>query len=58
MGPFNTVLNVAPVYTPDDKAFVSPNSDTHTHFFGRDDLENVKKIQGRLQGAGTVKLFA
>ncbi len=28
MGPFNTVLNVARVYTPDDKAFVSPNSDT------------------------------
>jgi hypothetical protein len=27
-GPFNSILNVARVFTPDDTAFVTPNSDT------------------------------
>jgi hypothetical protein len=27
-GPFNSVLNVARVFTPEDTAFVTPNSDT------------------------------
>jgi hypothetical protein len=27
-GPFNVVLNIARVFTPDDTAFVTPNSDT------------------------------
>ena len=36
MGPFNTVMNVARVYTPDDKAFVSPNADTPYTFVALD----------------------
>jgi hypothetical protein len=35
-GPFNTVLNVARVFTPDDTAFVTPNSDTPYTFMGPD----------------------
>jgi hypothetical protein len=35
-GPFNTVLNVARVFTPDDTAFVTPNSDTPYTFSGLD----------------------
>lgn len=35
-GPFNTVLNIARVFTPDDKAFVTPNSDTPYSFMGLD----------------------
>jgi hypothetical protein len=35
-GPFNQVLNVARVFTPDDKAFVTPNSDTPYTFLGLD----------------------
>ena len=36
MGPFNTIMNVAHVYTPDNKAFVSPNSDTPYTFVAAD----------------------
>lgn len=36
MGPFNTVMNVARVYTPDDQAFVSPNADTPYTFVALD----------------------
>lgn len=35
-GPFNTVLNIARVFTPEDKAFVTPNSDTPYTFMGLD----------------------
>jgi hypothetical protein len=35
-GPFNSVLNVARVFTPDDTAFVTPNSDTPYTFVGLD----------------------
>jgi hypothetical protein len=35
-GPFNSILNVARVFTPDDKAFVTPNSDTPYTFIGPD----------------------
>jgi len=35
-GPFNTVLNFARVFTPDDTAFVTPNSDTPYTFLGLD----------------------
>jgi len=35
-GPFNTVMNVARVYTPDDTAFVSPNADTPYMFMALD----------------------
>jgi hypothetical protein len=35
-GPFNTVLNIARVFTPDDHAFVTPNSDTPYSFMGLD----------------------
>jgi len=35
-GPFNTILNVARVFTPDDTAFVTPNSDTPYSFAGLD----------------------
>lgn len=35
-GPFNTVLNIARVFTPEDKAFVTPNSDTPYSFMGLD----------------------
>ena len=35
-GPFNSVLNVARVFTPDDTAFVTPNSDTPYTFMGPD----------------------
>jgi hypothetical protein len=35
-GPFNTVLNIARVFTPDDTAFVTPNSDTPYTFMGLD----------------------
>ncbi|OYR15005.1 DUF1254 domain-containing protein [Brucella thiophenivorans] len=35
-GPFNSVLNVARVFTPDDKGFVTPNSDTPYTFMGLD----------------------
>ena len=31
-GPFNTILNIARVFTPDDTAFVTPNSDTPYSF--------------------------
>ena len=36
MGPFNTILNIARVFTPDDTAFVTPNSDTPYSFAGLD----------------------
>ncbi|MDM0015582.1 DUF1254 domain-containing protein [Variovorax sp. J22P168] len=35
-GPFNSVLNIARVFTPEDKAFVTPNSDTPYTFLGLD----------------------
>jgi hypothetical protein len=35
-GPFNSVLNIARVFTPKDTAFVSPNSDTPYTFMGLD----------------------
>lgn len=35
-GPFNSVLNIARVFTPDDTAFVTPNSDTPYTFSGLD----------------------
>jgi hypothetical protein len=35
-GPFNSVLNIARVFTPDDTAFVTPNSDTPYSFVGLD----------------------
>lgn len=35
-GPFNSVLNIARVFTPDDKGFVTPNSDTPYSFIGLD----------------------
>jgi hypothetical protein len=31
-GPFNSILNIARVFTPDDTAFVTPNSDTPYSF--------------------------
>ncbi|MGM4988146.1 DUF1254 domain-containing protein [Tardiphaga sp. 841_E9_N1_2] len=35
-GPFNSILNVSRVFTPDDTAFVTPNSDTPYTFIGPD----------------------
>jgi hypothetical protein len=35
-GPFNSILNVSRVFTPDDTAFVTPNSDTPYSFAGLD----------------------
>ena len=35
-GPFNSILNIARVFTPDDTAFVTPNSDTPYSFIGFD----------------------
>jgi hypothetical protein len=35
-GPFNSILNVARVFTPEDTAFVTPNSDTPYSFIGPD----------------------
>jgi hypothetical protein len=35
-GPWNTVLNIARVFTPEDTAFVTPNSDTPYTFAGLD----------------------
>lgn len=35
-GPFNSVLNIARVFTPDDTAFVTPNSDTPYTFAALD----------------------
>ncbi|MGF6755946.1 hypothetical protein P3T16_003353 [Paraburkholderia sp. GAS42] len=35
-GPFNTILNIARVFTPEDTAFVTPNSDTPYSFAGLD----------------------
>jgi hypothetical protein len=35
-GPFNSVLSFARVFTPDDTAFVTPNSDTPYTFLGLD----------------------
>ncbi|KQV41792.1 MULTISPECIES: DUF1254 domain-containing protein [unclassified Rhizobium] len=35
-GPFNSVLNIARVFTPEDKGFVTPNSDTPYTFMGLD----------------------
>jgi hypothetical protein len=35
-GPFNSVLNIARVFTPKDTAFVTPNSDTPYTFMGLD----------------------
>ncbi|SEB19129.1 DUF1254 domain-containing protein [Paraburkholderia sartisoli] len=35
-GPFNSILNIARVFTPDDTAFVTPNSDTPYTFAGLD----------------------
>lgn len=35
-GPFNTILNIARVFTPQDTAFVTPNSDTPYSFVGLD----------------------
>jgi hypothetical protein len=36
MGPFNSILNIARVFTPTDTAFVTPNSDTPYSFSGLD----------------------
>ena len=36
MGPFDTILNIARVFTPADTAFVTPNSDTPYSFAGLD----------------------
>jgi hypothetical protein len=36
MGPFNSILNIARVFTPADTAFVTPNSDTPYSFAGFD----------------------
>src|SRR5271170_4830165 len=35
-GPFNSMLHFARVFTPDDSAFVTPNSDTPYTFLGLD----------------------
>ncbi len=35
-GPFNSILNIARVFTPEDRAFVTPNSDTPYSFAGLD----------------------
>ena len=35
-GPFDSILNIARVFTPDDTAFVTPNSDTPYSFAGLD----------------------
>jgi hypothetical protein len=35
-GPFNSILNIARVFTPVDTAFVTPNSDTPYTFAGLD----------------------
>ncbi len=35
-GPFNSILNIARVFTPEDTAFVTPNSDTPYSFVGLD----------------------
>jgi membrane-bound lytic murein transglycosylase MltF len=35
-GPFNSILNFARVFTPEDTAFVTPNSDTPYTFLGPD----------------------
>ncbi|MDB6145577.1 MAG: cell envelope protein [Pseudomonas sp.] len=35
-GPFNSILNISRVFTPDDTAFVTPNSDTPYSFAGLD----------------------
>lgn len=35
-GPWNTVLNIARVFTPDDTAFITPNSDTPYSFAALD----------------------
>src|SRR5579863_4189432 len=35
-GPFNSILNIARVFTPEDTAFVTPNSDTPYSFAGLD----------------------
>ena len=35
-GPFNSILNFARVFTPEDTAFVTPNSDTPYTFLGLD----------------------
>ncbi len=35
-GPFNSILNIARVFTPEDTAFVTPNSDTPYTFAGLD----------------------
>ena len=35
-GPFNSVLNIARVFTPKDTGFVTPNSDTPYTFMGLD----------------------
>jgi hypothetical protein len=35
-GPFNSILNAARVFTPNDTAFVTPNSDTPYTFIGPD----------------------
>src|ERR1700722_6406249 len=35
-GPFNSMLHFARVFTPDDTAFVTPNSDTPYTFLGLD----------------------
>ena len=35
-GPFNSILNVSRVFTPQDTAFVTPNSDTPYSFVGLD----------------------
>lgn len=36
MGPYNSILNIARVFTPADTAFVTPNSDTPYSFAGLD----------------------
>ena len=51
-GPFNSILNIARVFTPEDTAFVTPNSDTPYSFAGLDlraepVVITIPKIEGR-----------
>jgi hypothetical protein len=60
MGPFDSILNIARVFTPEDTAFVTPNSDTPYSFAGLDlraepAIITIPKMEKLEQEPGTGK---
>jgi hypothetical protein len=49
--PYNTLFNIPHVFTPDDKAIQTPNSDTPYSWIGLDLRAEFKDLLGRINGS-------